>query len=62
MKNKKLNGLAKWILVGLAIATIAYNTIVAHVISKNEIKHLQRDMQEVKLELRDLRQYLMENK
>lgn len=39
MKN---NGLAKWIIIGLAIATIAYNTIVAHVISKNDIKHLQQ--------------------
>ncbi|GAG96066.1 unnamed protein product, partial [marine sediment metagenome] len=32
MKNSKLNGLARWIVLGLAIATIAYNTIVAHVI------------------------------
>ena len=37
---KKLNGTAKWIIVILAIATIAYNTVATHVIAKNEIKHV----------------------
>lgn len=57
---RKNNGiLARWIIVILAILTIAYNTIATHVISKNEIRHLQNDMQEVKQEVRDLRNYLM---
>lgn len=50
---KKFNGTAKWIIVILATATIAYNSIATHVIAKNEIKHLQRDVQEIKKLLLD---------
>jgi len=48
MKNNKLNGTAKWIIIIIAIGTIAYNTIATHVISKNDIKHLQEDVTEIK--------------
>jgi len=46
--KKTLNGYAKWIIVILATATIAYNTIATHIIAKNEIKHLREDVQEIK--------------
>ena len=47
-KSNKLNGYAKWIIIILAIATIAYNTVATHVIAKNDIKHLQKDVTEIK--------------
>lgn len=46
--KKPINGYAKWIVIILAIATIAYNSIATHVIAKNEIKHLQEDVREIK--------------
>lgn len=60
MKNKKLNGLLKWIVVGLAIATIAYNTIVSHVISRNDIKHLQQADVRIEAKVDKIIEYLME--
>lgn len=60
MKNNKINGIAKWIVVGLAIATIAYNTIVAHVISRNDIKHLQQADVRIEAKVDKIIEYLME--
>lgn len=61
-----MEDLAKWILVGLAIGGVVYNTIVTHAVLKNDVKHLQGDFEKlhqwVKQELRDLRNYLMGNK
>lgn len=58
--------LVRWILVGFAVVGIIYNTIVTHVVLKNDLKHLQNNFTSfhewVKQELRDLRNYLMENK
>jgi len=58
--------LARWILAILAVGGVIYNTIVTHVILKNDVKHLRKDFEDfekvVRQELRDLRNYLMENK
>lgn len=47
-KSKKLNGYARWATVILAIVVIAYNSVATHVIAKNDIKHLQKDVTEIK--------------
>ena len=57
MKN---NSLAKWIVIGLAIATIAYNTVVSHVISRNDIKHLQQADVRIETKVDKIIEYLME--
>lgn len=61
-----MDDLARWILVGLAVGGVIYNTIVTHAVLKNDIKHLRNEFEhfktEIKQEIRDLRQYLMENK
>ncbi len=60
--KKKLNGATKWIMVGLAILTILYNTIVAHVIMKNDVHHLQLSISKMEIEIRDIRNYLLDRK
>ena len=50
---KKLNGTASWILAIIALAVIVYNTVAVHVIVKNEVKHLQADVVEIKTLLLD---------
>lgn len=55
MKNSKINGLARWIIVALALGGILFNTAILY----NDVKHLKKQMQEVKQEIRDLRNYLM---
>ena len=50
-KSKKLNGSTKWIIIILAIlniATVGYNSVATHVIAKNDIQHLQKDVTEMK--------------
>lgn len=58
--SKKLNGLAKWIIIALAIGTVAYNTIVTHAVKINDIEHLQATVTEMKQDIRDIRNYLFE--
>lgn len=45
---KRLNGTATWITCILAIAIVGYNTIAVHVIAKNDVKHLQTTVVELK--------------
>lgn len=45
--KKNINGYAKWILVVLAILTIAYNSVATHVIAKNEVKHLRMSVDKI---------------
>lgn len=52
---KKLNGTAKWIIVGLSILTLAFNSGVLY----NDVKHLKTDVTEIKKDLRGLREYIM---
>ena len=44
MKNKKLNGLAKWIIVAIAIGGLIFNTAILY----NDVKHLKADVTEIK--------------
>lgn len=55
---KKMNGIARWIIVAIAVSGIIFNTAILY----NDVKHLNKQVQEIKQEIRDLRQYLMENK
>ena len=55
MKNNRVNSLAKWVIVVLALGGILFNTAILY----NDVKHLKKQMQEVKQEIRDLRNYLM---
>lgn len=61
-----MNDLAKWVLVGLAVIGVIYNTIITHAVLKNDLKHLRAEFNTfhkwVKQELRDLCNYLMENR
>ena len=40
---KKLNGMAKWIVVGLAILTVAFNSGVTY----NHVRHMGRDVEKL---------------
>ena len=51
--TKKSNGTAKWITIAIAILILLYNSIATHVIAKNDIKHLQKDVTEIKALLLD---------
>lgn len=46
--------MTQWIMVGLAIGAVLYNTIVTHVVMKNDIRHLQEDVAENKSCLKKL--------
>ncbi len=52
---KKLNGTAKWIIVGLSILTLAFNSGILY----NDVKHLKSDVAEIKRDVRSLREYIM---
>jgi hypothetical protein len=53
--TKKLNGTTRWIIVGLSILTLAFNSGVLY----NDVKHLKTDVTEIKKDLRGLREYIM---
>lgn len=54
---KKNNGiLARWIIVAIAVGGIIFNTAVLY----NDVKHLKKQIQEIKQDVRDLRNYLMD--
>ncbi len=56
MTKLKLNGTARWIIVGIAILTLAFNSGILY----NDVKHLSKEIAEIKQELHDIRTYLME--
>lgn len=57
---RKSNGIfARWIIVAIAVATIAYNTITTHVISRNEIKHQGVRIEKLEEKIDWLIDYLM---
>lgn len=60
--SRKFNGYAKWILIALAIGTIAYNTVVTHVIARNDIKHLRQDVNKLEVAVSGIQTYLMGHK
>ena len=55
---KKLNDVAKWAVVALAIGAVIYNTAVIH----NEVKHNTEAIQELRQDIKDMRIYLMGQK
>ena len=55
MNTNKMNNIAKWIVVGLAILTLAFNSGILY----NDVKHLKNQLGEIKQEIKELRSYLM---
>ena len=59
MAGHKPNGYVRWISIAIAVLVIAYNTIVTHIVLKNDVEHLvKREEQhhvEQKAEIRELR-------
>lgn len=71
--SRKFNGLAPWIVVAFLAGGVIYNIIITRVVYQNDFKHLQAEVKtnhtisqqgftEIKLEIRDLRNYLLEKK
>ena len=46
--------MAQWILAIIALAVVVYNTIITHVVLKNDVRHLAADIKETKDELKKL--------
>lgn len=53
---QKLNGMAKWIIVGLAIAGLIFNSGILY----NDVKRLSTEVADIKQDIKDLRQYIMD--
>ena len=47
----KLNGTVKWVIVGLAVAGLIFNSGILY----NDVKHLSKEISGVKQELQELR-------
>jgi len=54
------NGLAKWAAILIALAAIAYNAIDTKAILKNDVKHIQSDIVEIKQDVRELRTFIID--
>ena len=66
---KKINGLAKWILVALAFLGIMWNAFTLHygvkentAVLQNEITHLTADVTEIKMDIKAINTYLLERR
>ena len=64
--NKKLNGYAKWISIGIVIGMIIWNAIGLHyntrrntAILQNDITHLTADMADIKIDIKAINTYLL---
>ena len=67
MAKLKLNGTARWIIVGLAFCGIIWNAFELHyntkkntAILQNDVVHLAADMTEIKTDIKAINQYLLE--
>lgn len=67
--TKKINGLAKWILVALAFLGIMWNAFTLHygvkentAVLQNEITHLADDMADIKQDIKAINTYLLERR
>ena len=65
--TKKINGLAKWILVALAFLGIMWNAFTLHygvkentAVLQNEIMHLTDDVADIKMDIKAINTYLLE--
>ena len=67
--TKKINGLAKWILVVLALLGIMWNAFTLHfgvkentAVLQNEIMHLTDDVADIKQDIKAINTYLLERR
>lgn len=67
--SKKLNEYAKWIGIGIVVGTIIWNAIGVHyntkkntAILQNDIIHLTADVAEIKIDIKAINNYLLENR
>ena len=56
MTKKKINDVAKWVIVALALLTLAFNSGVLY----NDVKHLKEALAEVKQEVKSINMYLLQ--
>lgn len=59
MASSKFNGKAKWIMVAIATGVLAYNTIATHVLARNDILHLTKDVQRIDGRVEKILDYLI---
>jgi len=52
----KLNGMAKWIVVALAIGGLIFNSGILY----NDVKHLTKQVADIKQDIKDLQAYIIE--
>ena len=67
--TKRINGLAKWILVALAFLGIMWNAFTLHygvkentAVLQNEITHLADDVADIKQDIKAINSYLLERR
>ena len=53
---KKANDIAKWVVVALALLTLAFNSGVLY----NDVKHLKTSFAEIKQDVKSINMYLLQ--
>lgn len=53
--SKKFNGMAKWIVVGIALLTVAFNSGILY----RDVQHLRAEVKDIKIDVRALHSYLL---
>lgn len=53
----KINGAAKWLIVALAIGGLIFNSGILY----RDVQHLTKSVEEIKTDVRELRECLMHN-
>jgi len=56
----KLNDLTKWAAIIIALVAIVYNAIDTRSILRNDVKHIQDDIAEIKLDVRDMWNFIVD--
>jgi hypothetical protein len=51
----KKTDMAKWIIVALALLTLAFNSGILY----NDVKHLKTDLTEIKMDVKSINAYLL---
>ena len=54
--------IAKWVVIGITAIGIIYNIGVLHGVVKNDIRHLQKTVDEIWKQLNGIKKILMEKK
>jgi len=60
MAKNRFNGVAKWVVILITLITIAYYAVDTRAVLKNDVKHIQGDILEIKLDIRELRLLLID--